>query len=127
VNRYHILCVEDEIMSQEVHVEFLSELNDVEISTADGGPACLDAVKKSRPDLILLDVKMPIMSGFEVCDILKSSPETADIPIIFLSGLAGDRELEKAMKCGGEGYLTKPFSMSELLNVVTEQMEKDRG
>ena len=126
MSRYHILCVEDEELSQEVLVEFLSDLDNVEISTANGGLACLESVKNNRPDLILLDIKMPIMNGFEVCKILKASAETVDIPVIFLSGLAGDNEFNEAMLCGGEGYLTKPFSMTELLSVVTMQMKKSR-
>ncbi|MCW8826265.1 MAG: response regulator [Gammaproteobacteria bacterium] len=123
MSKYHILCVEDEEMSLELLVEFLSELDDIEISTADDGPACLTAVGERRPDLILLDIKMPTMSGFDVCKILQASPETKAIPIIFLSGFAMDREIEEAMSCGGVGYLTKPFSVSELLDLVTAQIE----
>ena len=124
MGNYHILCVEDEDMSQELLIEFLSELEGIDISTVSDGPACLQAVEEKRPDLILLDIKMPTMNGVEVCKRLKASPDTGSIPIIFLSGFAMEREIEEAMSCGGVGYLTKPFSMSELLKMVTEQMEK---
>jgi CheY-like chemotaxis protein len=126
MSNYHILCVEDEEMSLEVLVEFLSELDHVETSTANDGLACLQAVKEKRPDLILLDIKMPKMSGFQVCETLKASSDTANIPIIFLSGFAGDKEIEEAKRYGGVGYLVKPFTIAELLSTVTEQMEKTR-
>jgi len=125
MRNYHILCVEDEEMSLEVLVEFLSELDDIEISTAMDGPACLETVKEKRPDLILLDIKMPGMSGLEVCRILNKSPETEAIPIIFLSGFVREKEIEEATACGGAGYLIKPFAITELLDAVTEQMEKN--
>ena len=96
MSNYHILCVEDEEMSRELLVEFLSELDDVDISTANDGEAGLRLMETRRPDLILLDIKMPVISGFDLCKIIKSSPETATIPIIFLSGYSTKREIAEA-------------------------------
>lgn len=78
------------------------------------GPLALEAAKKMPPDLILLDINMPGMNGYEVCEQLKTIPDLADIPVIFLSALNEMEDKVKAFKVGGVDYVTKPFQFEEV-------------
>ncbi|MEB3178469.1 MAG: response regulator [Nostocaceae cyanobacterium] len=86
------------------------------------GAMGIKAAQWAAPDLILLDIKMPVMDGYEVCQILKSHPKTQDIPIIFLSGLDEVAEKIKALQIGGVDYITKPFQLEEVLARVKNQL-----
>ncbi len=85
------------------------------VRSAPSGKLALMAVKASLPDLILLDITMPGMSGYEVCEQLKAEPRTRDIPIIFISALDQTEDKVKAFKLGGVDYITKPFQIEEVL------------
>jgi diguanylate cyclase (GGDEF)-like protein len=84
------------------------------LSCADGGQAGLDAAGREKPDLILLDLDMPDMSGFEVCRLLKSDADLCMIPVIFLSGSGGPEEKVNGLNLGAVDYVTKPFDAFEL-------------
>jgi diguanylate cyclase (GGDEF)-like protein len=86
------------------------------------GSMALTACKTLVPDLILLDIMMPEMDGFEVCQQLKANPETRDIPVIFLSALVDALDKVKAFKMGGVDYITKPFQLEEVLIRVQHQL-----
>ena len=103
-----ILCVDDEPVNLTIMEELLQD--GYELSTVRSGEACLEQVDNQIPDLILLDVNMPDMDGLETCAHLKDSPETAEIPIIFVSALASQAELMAGYEAGGDDYITKPFS-----------------
>jgi len=80
------------------------------MKTAHSGRECLEiAVQMPQPDLILLDVSMPEMDGYEVCEQLKANPVTAAIPVIFVTGLQGEKDEEKGLMIGAVDYITKPF------------------
>jgi two-component system sensor histidine kinase/response regulator len=85
------------------------------ILTAANGEAALDIAEKKKPDLILLDIKMPGMDGFEVCRRLKSTKETHNIPVIFLTVLNQTSDIVKGLELGAEDYVSKPFQAPELL------------
>jgi len=85
---------------------------------AQSGQKAFDIIKNNEIDLILLDVMMPELNGFEVCDILKQNQETKDIPIIFLSGKDSSSDIEKAYEIGGSDYVVKPFINIELIKKV---------
>ena len=87
------------------------------------GDMALRACENSPPDLILLDINMPTMNGYEVCLRIKSKPKLKDIPIIFISGLSDTAEKVEAFKCGGVDYLTKPFHLEELRSRVKTHLE----
>ena len=93
------------------------------VDTATDGEMALLMVKAQRPDLILLDIMLPVLDGYEVCRILKSQPETCHIPIVFLSGLDSELDKVKAFKIGGSDYITKPFFLEEVLFRVKTQLE----
>ena len=79
------------------------------------GPRALAAARSTPPDLILLDIKMPAMDGYQVCEQLKVDDQTHDIPILFLSALEETEDKVKAFAAGGVDYVTKPFQVEELL------------
>lgn len=96
-----------------------SNLDDkFEIVTLESGQTCLDKVLEIKPDLIILDIIMPGMDGYSVCQILKSSDETAFIPIILLSALDQVADRIEGYACGAEDYVTKPFDGDELIHKI---------
>ena len=109
-----ILIVDDEPKNLQVLVDILSQQG-YEVMPAINGAIAIHAIQKSRPDLILLDVLMPEMNGFEVCEKLKADEHTRDIPIIFISVLDAMSNKIKGFKVGGVDYITKPFQEEEVL------------
>jgi len=93
-----------------------------EVQAATSGAQALAAVQATPPDLILLDVMMPEMSGYEVCEHLKSTAQTRDIPIIFISALEATEDKVKAFTVGGVDYVTKPFQIKEVLARVATHL-----
>jgi len=91
-----------------------------EVRKALNGETALIAAQSSVPDLILLDIMMPDMDGYQVCQHLKSDPQTLQVPVIFISALNTDWYKEKAYDVGGVGYITKPFKVEEILSCVEE-------
>ena len=96
------------------------EGEDYEIVDASDGKETLKRVRLEKPDLILLDVVMPKMDGFEVCRQLKKDPQTQEIPIIMLTAKGQEVDKEKARQAGASDYVTKPFSPSALLIKIEE-------
>lgn len=94
-----------------------------QVTYARNGKKALEAVRRERPDLVLLDVMMPVMDGFEVCRELRSSPDTEDIPILFLTGLGDEGHIEKGLELGGDGYVVKPFNAVTLAAQISELLE----
>lgn len=93
------------------------------VNCATDGQMALAMIKLENPDLILLDIMLPIMDGYQVCRVLKSQPETQHIPIIFLSGLDSEFDKVEAFKIGGVDYITKPFFLEEVIFRVKAQLE----
>jgi PleD family two-component response regulator len=119
---FHILIVDDTPQNLQLLMSILSR-EDYEIHVAQNGSAALKKAHAVTPDLILLDIMMPEMDGFETCQQLKSSKDTEDIPIIFLTALTDTENIVKAFEKGGVDYLTKPFNSAELLARVRTQLE----
>ncbi|MDR3709534.1 MAG: response regulator [Capsulimonadaceae bacterium] len=89
-----------------------------EVVTAYNGRECLDVVEREHPDLIVLDLMMPEMTGFEVLDALKKNPETENIPVIMLTARTQDQDVLRGWQAGVECYLTKPFNPIELITFI---------
>ena len=96
------------------------EGEDYEIVDASNGEETLRKARLEKPDLVLLDVVMPKMDGFEVCRKLKKDPQTKEIPIIMLTAKGQEADKEKGREVGASGYITKPFSPSALLIKIEE-------
>jgi len=120
-----ILIVDDTNITREVMAKILSK-EGYRIETAMNGRQALDIAGKVYPDLVLLDVVMPEMDGYEVCRILKESPETKDIPIIFITVKNEMEDIVKGFEAGAVDYVTKPFNSVELLVRVRTHLELKR-
>ncbi|TWU11358.1 Response regulator PleD [Symmachiella macrocystis] len=108
-----VLIADDNIPNCELLDAYLAD-EEYEIDMAHDGQAALDRVAAQQPDLILLDIMMPKMSGYEVCQRLKESPSTCDIPIIMVTALNEMGDIEKAVNAGADDFLTKPVNQLEL-------------
>lgn len=120
-SEYKILIVDD-VMSNVLLLKGLLTNEKFAIATASNGRQALEQVEKENPDLVLLDVMMPDMSGFEVAQHLKSNPNTADIPIIFLTALNSTADIVKGFQVGANDFISKPFNKEELIIRVTHQI-----
>ena len=108
-----LLIIDDNLDSLQVAKARLAKEN-LEISCAEGGESGLETARREKPDLILLDLEMPDMSGFDVCRALKTDPELCMIPILFLTGSATAEDKVKGLDLGAVDYVTKPFDAFEL-------------
>lgn len=120
-SEYKILIVDD-VMSNVLLLKVLLTNEKFAIATASNGRQALEQVEKENPDLVLLDLMMPDMSGFEVAQHLKSNPNTADIPIIFLTALNSTADIVKGFQVGANDFISKPFNKEELIIRVTHQI-----
>lgn len=118
-----ILVVEDELDIQKLIKMSLRLQGVKEVSVASDGEECLEVVKQTKPELILLDVSMPKLDGYETCRILKANPDTRGIPVIFLSAKTQADEQEMGMRAGAQGYLSKPFDPTTLYSQILEILE----
>ena len=119
-SEYKILIVDD-VMSNVLLLKVLLTNEKFAIATANNGQQALEQVDKEHPDLVLLDVMMPDLSGFEVAQRLKSNPDTADIPIIFLTALNSTTDIVKGFQVAND-FISKPFNKEELIIRVTHQI-----
>jgi DNA-binding response OmpR family regulator len=117
-----ILVVDDEPHIVKL-IEFSLTKNGFECLTAGDGVQALELAGAEQPDLILLDVMMPIMTGFETAQKLKADPATKDIPIVFLSAKSQTYEIEEGLECGASDYICKPFTPKDLVEKVSSALE----
>ncbi|ELR71908.1 putative two-component response regulator [Fulvivirga imtechensis AK7] len=116
-----ILIIEDNYDIRDNTAEIL-ELADYEIMVAEDGVQGLYKIKERRPDLVLCDILMPKMNGFEVLRQLKNNPSTVDIPFIYVAASVEKDEVLMAMDMGADGYIGKPFEVEDLIEKVREKM-----
>lgn len=117
-----VLVVDDNPKNVQIIALILSGLK-YKIIIATSGSGAIDLVERVRPDLILLDVMMPGMDGFETCQIIKSKPENDNIPVIFLTALSEKVNIVKGFVTGGVDYITKPFNKEELTSRIKTHLE----
>lgn len=121
----NILLIDDNPDNLKLLAQILTEKG-FRIRASDSGGYALKSIKKDPPDLILLDVKMPEMDGYEVCRQLKADPSSANIPVIFISGLKEEESKVKGFEVGGIDYITKPFHAQEILARVRTHLSMSR-
>ncbi|MBR2239122.1 MAG: hybrid sensor histidine kinase/response regulator [Prevotella sp.] len=119
---YKVLIVDD-VVSNVLLLKILLGNEKYQICTANCGNMCIEQAKAEKPDLILLDVMMPDINGFDTATILKKDPSTADIPIIFLTALNNPSDLVHGFQVGASDFLTKPFNKEELTIRVFHQIK----
>ena len=109
-----VLIVEDEQDIAGLIKHTLERGGEIEAQTVDSGDAALKAVTDRPPDLMILDLNLPVMGGLEVCRVLRSRPQTAKLPIIMLTARTGESDRVTGLDVGADDYVTKPFSLREL-------------
>jgi two-component system, OmpR family, alkaline phosphatase synthesis response regulator PhoP len=109
-----IILLADDEEDIKVVVQLYLESKGYEVLTAFDGLDAIDQAKKGKPDLILLDVMMPVMNGYEVATTLRADPETREIPIVMLSAAAHEEAVAKGLQAGADDYVMKPFYPAKL-------------
>lgn len=112
-----ILLVDDNEQNLELLEAYLEDLG-VPVRTARDGLEAMAAIERDPPDLVLLDIMMPRMSGFQVCERIKGRPHTRDIPVIMVTALSQVGDVERAVEAGADDFLTKPVNKLELVTRV---------
>lgn len=118
---FDILIVDDTPEHIDVAVQVLKDSN-FKIRVATDGNTALKLIYQQKPDLILLDIYMPEMDGFELCRLIKNTPDLKSIPIIFLTSFSDEESIRKGFESGGQDYVVKPFNASELLSRVNTHL-----
>lgn len=120
-SKYNVLAVDDIPLNLLLIQKMLSRFN-FKLRTASGGQQTLDMVAEQKPDLILLDLMMPGIDGFEVIRRLRANPDTQDIQIVILSALNSNEDIIRGFNEGANEFITKPIIMEKLLTCVVTQM-----
>ncbi len=120
----HILLVEDE-KNIILGVRTCLDAVGYEVEIAENGEIALEAVRRRKPDLILLDLVIPKFDGYEVLESLKNNPGTGEIPVVVLTAKAGEEDRQKAMELGADAYMTKPFRPQELWDILKKFLPDD--
>jgi len=123
MSRKRVLIIDDEFPVRYL-VEHRLRNNDYEVITAKDGPSGLEAARKYRPDLVVLDVLMPGMDGFQVCEEIRNDPDIAFTPVLFLTACVTGKQKMRAFKVGGSDYLVKPFEADELLAHIDLNLQR---
>ncbi len=116
------ILIVDDVQSNILLLKVILKAEKYQLEVAENGIQCLEKVPEFKPDLILLDVMMPDLNGFEVCERLKANPETASIPVIFLTALNNTSDIVKGFQVGGNDFISKPFNKEELMIRVRHQI-----
>jgi CheY-like chemotaxis protein len=114
-----ILIIEDNLEILENISEIL-ELSNFRVIVAKNGREGITEATEKQPDVILCDIMMPLVNGYEVLNVLRKNPTTVNIPFIFVTASGEKKEVEAAMDLGANGYLRKPFDSDELVNLINK-------
>src|SRR5512146_1427365 len=118
-----IVIAEDEPDIGEL-VAFMLRFAGYEVLAAANGEEAVQCATREVPDLILMDVRMPRMTGYDACRLMKANPNLRDVPVVFLSAKGQESEIQSGLDAGAEEYLLKPFSPDELTNRVRSILSK---
>jgi len=118
-----ILIAEDEPDIRAL-IEFTLKFAGFDVVTVKNGQEAVEAAQTEFPDLILMDVRMPQMTGYEACAIIKSDPEINHIPVVFLSAKGQEKEILEGLEAGATEYLLKPFAPDELTKRISELLDQ---
>jgi DNA-binding response OmpR family regulator len=123
MSKGNILIVEDNPQTVKL-IKFILEKEDYSTISAKDGEEGLQMAREKKPDLIVLDLMLPGMDGYRVCEILKANPNTKEIPVLVLTALDTGADFEKALEKKADWYITKPFEPQHLLKRVNYLIEK---
>jgi CheY-like chemotaxis protein len=119
-----IMVAEDETDIRELIAYSLENIGGFQVVKARNGAEAVEVAQTETPDLILMDVRMPKMTGVEACARLKEIPETSDIPVVFLSAMGQEQEIQQGMNVGAVEYILKPFAPEVLMTKVHEILKR---
>jgi CheY-like chemotaxis protein len=119
-----ILIAEDEKDIRELIAYSLTNMGGFQVVQAKNGVEAVEVAQAEIPDLILMDVRMPKMTGVEACARLKEIPETRDIPVVFLSAMGQDKEVQSGIEAGAIEYIIKPFGPETLMKRVRDLLQQ---
>jgi len=117
-HRHTVLLVDDNPQNLELLEIYMEDLPEVRVVTAANGLEAIAKVAEESPELVLLDIMMPKMSGFEVCKRIKADPKTRDIVVIMVTALNETSDIERAAECGTDDYISKPIDRVSLVALV---------
>ena len=126
MRKHRILIVEDERDVAELIRHTLQRTGEADLAVAGSGDSALKAVSDWHPDLVLLDLNLPVLDGTEVCRILRSGETTRNIPIVILTARTGEDDRVRGLELGADDYITKPFSPRELASRVQALLSRPR-
>ena len=121
-----ILIAEDERDIRDL-IQFTLQFAGHEVTAASNGEEAYLLALKSTPDLIMMDVRMPKMTGYEACKMIKAEPTLQEIPVVFLSAKGQEAEVQAGLDAGAQEYLLKPFAPDQLIRKVAELLEKPKA
>ena len=116
-----VLVVDDEVYILHI-LDFSLGAEGFDVITAADGEQALARARSERPDLIVMDIMMPRLDGYETCKRLKSDPATKDIPVLLLTARGREEDRKRGMEAGANDYMTKPFSPNKLIGRVSEML-----
>jgi CheY-like chemotaxis protein len=122
----HILVAEDERDIREL-INFTLMFGGHTVTLAANGAEAVEKVEGAKPDLIMMDVRMPKMTGYEACRQIKAIESVKDIPVVFLSAKGQDEEVQTGLGAGAAAYILKPFAPQELIEQVNDILKKHAG
>jgi CheY-like chemotaxis protein len=122
LSHFSILIVDDVPLNQLLVKKMLARFN-FRVRTAGNGSEALTEILEEKPHLVLLDIMMPVMDGFQVLETVRKHHDWADIKIVVLSALDSNQDIVKAFNLGANDFITKPIVLSKLLNTIAEQLQ----
>ena len=120
-----LICDDDPVILRLIQVNL--ELEGYEVLLAHDGEKAIEVAQAGRPDLIILDIMMPRLDGYQTCERLKADDSTKEIPVVFLSAKAQQSDIEKGRTFGVSEYVTKPFDPNDLVDVVERVLAEPTG
>ena len=123
---FKILYVEDHPAQRDIMAQML-ELSGYQVAVASDGIEGVEQARSWGPDLILMDLRMPRMDGFEAIKVLRSDPDTADVPIIAISAWASAKHKERALEAGADEHFTKPVDLSRLIETMNRYLNRQQS
>lgn len=125
LSSYNVLAVDDVPINLVLVEKMLGKFN-FRLRKAANGALAMEEIEKEKPDLVLLDLMMPVMDGFEVLSRIRNNPETADIRVVILSALNSNDDIVRGYQLGANDFITKPIVLEKLVSCVATQLKLSR-
>jgi DNA-binding response OmpR family regulator len=121
----HTILIVDDEPNIVISLEFLLEREGYRVLIARDGQEAIDAITRDKPAMVLLDVMLPKLSGYDVCQRIRQNPDWADVKVVMLTARGREVEIAKGLALGADAYVTKPFSTRDLLQQIRSQLGSD--